>query len=285
MAQDDTTKVKVLDKNVVSVVEDGNGTRVKVGEKSGVEVITDDWGDTTKVRIGSRTFKVIDDWDGTHIRVERDWDRKKWTGHFNAHWAGIEWGVNIFQDVDYSMYGGYEFMELHHGKSITFNLNLMEWAFRNDANNFALVTGAGFSFMDFAFDNPISIEVIDGRIEPFDLPDPGGVKKTKLNVSYLTVPLMLELKTPFRLNHTRVYLAGGVIGGLHLGSHTKYKYKRDKYKDKSNFKVNQLKYDITGRLGIGDFCIFANYSMTPLFRNNKGPELHPLTIGVSFPNI
>jgi hypothetical protein len=284
MAQDDSTKIKVFDKNIVTVVDDGKGTQVKVGNDNGIEVVTDDWGDTTKVRIGSRTFKVVDDYNGTHIRVEREPRDKKWTGHFNAHWAGLEWGVNILQKTDYSLYDSDQFMDLNHGKSITLNLNFAEWAFKNEANNFALVTGFGFSFMDFAFDNPITIEKYNGKIVPINI-NPNGLKKSKLNITYLTAPLILELKTPLRLDGKRVYLGAGIIGGLNIGSHTKYKYKQDKFKDKSNYYINQFKCDITGRIGFGDFCIFANYSMTPLFKENKGPEMYPLTVGFSFPNL
>ncbi len=88
------------------------------------------------------------------------------------------------------------------------------------------------------------------------------------------------------MGSSRLYLAGGVIGGLYLGSHTKYKYyNKDKEKSKGNYNINQWKYDITGRIGFGDFCVFANYSMTSLFRESRGPEIHPLLIGISFPNI
>ena len=69
-AQNDTTKVNVLKKNVVTVVENDDKVQVVVGD--GVEVITDDWGDTTHVRIGRRTFKVIEGHNGTSIRVEKD---------------------------------------------------------------------------------------------------------------------------------------------------------------------------------------------------------------------
>jgi hypothetical protein len=284
-AQTDSTKVKVLDHNIVTVNEDGRGTQVKVGEENGVEVVTDEWGDTTKIRIGSRTFKVSEDSKGTHIQFgkDRDRERHRWTGNFNSHWAGLEWGMNLFHTQDYGMYDGDTFMDLNLAKSITVNLNFAEWAFKNDANTFALVTGLGFSFMDFTFDNPVTVAKVDGKIQPIDL-NPAGLKKSKMNVSYLTAPLMLELKTPLRLNGSRVYLAGGVIGGLNLDSYTKVKYKGDKQKDKGGLNINQFKYEITGRIGFGDFCIFANYSMTPLFKENLGPELYPLTVGFSFPN-
>ncbi len=294
-AQTDTTEVKMLKKNVVTVVEDGKGTRVKVGNDKGVEVITDDWGDTTHVRIGRRTFRVIEGGNGTYVKVDKE-DRNdresRWTGSFNPHWAGLEFGMNFYHQTDYSLYSKIntvvprDFMELNNGKSITVNLNFAEFAFRNEANNFGLVTGLGFSFMDFTFDQPITIEKAggDGIIMPVEL-DPDGLKKTKLNMTFLTAPLMLELKTPLRMGHSKLYLAGGVIGGLNIGSHTKFKYKNDKQKEKSNFNLNTLKYDLTGRIGFGDFCVFVNYSMTPLFKADRGPELYPVTFGVSFPNI
>ncbi len=290
-AQTDTTKVGTKNKNVVTVIENGEKVSVKVGNDKGMEVITDDWGDTTHVRVGRRTFRVIEGGNGTHVRIDKEEREKNWTGSFNPHWAGLEFGINMFHQADYSLYHELstvpeDFMDLHHGKSITVNLNFAEWAFKNEANNFGLVTGLGFSFMDFTFDQPLTIEKEggDGIIMPVDL-NPDGLKKSKLNVSYLTAPLILEVKTPLRMGNSRLYLAGGVIGGLNIGSHTKFKYKGDKEKLRSNFNLNSFKYDLTGRIGFGDFCVFVNYGMTPLFKTNRGPELQPVTFGISFPNI
>ncbi|QGY44217.1 outer membrane beta-barrel protein [Maribellus comscasis] len=285
-AQRDTTEVKMLKKNVVTVVENEDGTKVKVGNDRGVEVITDDWGDTTHIRIGRRTFDVVDNWNGTHVNVSKEPREKHWSGSFNPHWAGIEVGMNMFYDTDYSLYGGDEFFDLIPGKSLTWNFNFAEWAFKNEKNNFGLVTGLGFSFSDYTFDRAITIEKEngDGMIVPVPL-DPDGLKKSKLTMSYLTAPLMFEIKTPLRMGGSRLYLAGGVIGGINIGSHTKYKYRKDKEKLRSNFNINTFKYELTGRIGFGDLCIFANYSMTPLFSDGKGPELYPLMIGISFPNI
>ena len=287
-AQPDTTKVEVMKKNVVTVVDGNNGTHVKVGNDKGVEVITDDWGDTTHIRIGRRTFKVIDGSSGTFVKMDKEPKDRNWTGSFNGHWAGIEVGMNMFHQTDYAMYNkAYgEFFELVPGKSLTWNLNFAEWAFKNEANNFALVTGLGFSFSDFTFDRSITIakQNGDGMIVPVPL-EADGLKKSKLSVTYLTAPLILEVKTPLRMGGSRLYIAGGVIGGLNIGAHTKYKYQKDKEKTRSNYNLNAFKYELTGRLGFGDFCLFANYSLSPLFKEGRGPELYPLMIGISFPNI
>lgn len=291
-AQTDTTKVEMGRKNVVTVIENVESTHVKVGNDKGIEVVTDDRGDTTHLRIGRRTFKVIEGNNGTYVKFGKEESDRKKTGNFNPHWAGLEFGMNMFHQTDYSLYNtpGNEapndFMELHYGKSITVNLNIAEWAFTNEAQNFGVVTGLGFSFMDYTFDRPLTIgkREGDGLLMPVAL-EQEGLKKSKLNVSYLTAPLMLEIKTPLRMGNSRLYLAGGVIGGVNIGSHTKYKYKNDKEKSRSNFNLNQIKYDITGRIGFGDFCIFMNYGMTPLFKDDRGPELYPVTFGITFPNI
>ena len=287
MAQKDTSEVKVMKRNVVTVVEGDEKIQVKIGDKKGVEVITDEWGDTTHIRIGRRTFDVVEGWNGTHVKMSKEPKEKKWTGNFNPHWAGLEVGMNLFHQTDYSLYGGDEFFSLIPGKSLSWNINFMEWAFKNERNNFGLVTGLGFRFSDYRFDNQITIakEEGSGIIIPVSLTEVDNFNKSKLTISYLTAPLMFEVKTPLRMGSSRLYLAGGVIGSLHLGSHTKYKYNGNKEKSRSNFNINQFSWDITGKIGFGDFCVFANYSMMPLFQDGKGPELYPLMIGISFPNI
>ncbi len=299
IAQTDTTAVKVLKKNVVTVVDDNDKVHVKLGEDRGIEVITDDWGDTTHVRIGRRTFKVIDGNNGTYVKVVKESNWQRWSGKFNPHWAGLEVGVNAITNSDYSLYeqsvqNEYgDFMDLNPGKSLTWNLNFAEFAFTNEKKNFGVVTGLGLSFNDYAFDNSSLTIVKDNQsdlIIPDWIADSDGdgntVKKSKLHVNYLTAPLMIEIKTPLRMGSSRLYLAGGVIGSLYLGSHTKYKYEDgDKEKSKTGYNINPFKYELTGRIGFGDFCVFTNYSMTSLFKDGNGPEVHPLLIGISFPNI
>jgi hypothetical protein len=287
-AQKDTSRVKILEKNVVSVVEDSVATKVKVGN-GGIQIVANHAGDTVSIRIGNRTFDVIERDGATEITTskkpkERNWDERI----FNGHWAGLEMGINTFHTQDYSLYPSQygEFFDLNYGKSLTVNLNLAEFAFSNDRKTFGLLSGIGFSFMDFRFDQPITVgkEPVTGKIIPVPLET--DIKKSKLHVTYLTAPLILEIATPLKLNHKRLTIAGGVIGGINIGAHTKIKYD-DNSKDKArgNFNLNPFKYELTGRLGLGEFCFFANYSMTPLFKNGKGPELYPLVVGISFPNV
>lgn len=45
------------------------------------------------------------------------------------------------------------------------------------------------------------------------------------------------------------------------------------------------RFDLTARVNFGDLGLFVNYSLTPLFKDGKGPELYPMMVGISFPNI
>ncbi len=295
----DTTKVKVGKKNVVTVVDGDDQVHVVVGNKDegrGVEVITDDWGDTTHVRVGRRTFKVIEGNNGTYVKYEKEDKSNKWrSGRFNPHWAGLEVGMNMFYNSDYSIYQGTEYeefgdvFELRSGKSLSWNINFLEFAFKNKQKTFGLVTGMGISFNDYAFDLPVTIEKEDGygMIIPVSvLAENRSVRKSKLHVCYLTAPLMFELKTPLRMGSSRLSLSAGAVGSLYLGSHTKFRYwDGAKVKQKGRYHINQWKYDLTGRIHFGDFTVFANYSMTSLFKGGLGPDIHPLLIGIQFPNI
>lgn len=292
--KEDSTKtvVKVGDKDVVTVTEEGTGTVVKVGE-DGVIVVDDSYGgDTVKIRIGNRNIKIVDNGNGTSVRTSREpSEKKKVHRKFDGHWGGFEMGINTFHTTDYSLYEGtefqgYDFFDLNHGKSLTVNINIAETAFSNERKTIGVVTGLGFSFMDFRFDQA-NRTIAKGPQSPYILEPVMFEKeadKSKFNVVYLTAPLMLEIATPLKLDAHRLTLGAGVIGGLNIGSHTKVKNGSSKDKERGSFNLNPLKYDLTGRIGFGDFCLFANYGMTPLFKTGKGPELVPLTIGISFTN-
>ncbi len=93
---------------------------------------------------------------------------------------------------------------------------------------------------------------------------------------------MLECQIPVNDNEGRLYISGGLIGGVKIGSHTKVKHGDTKDKDRSGFYINSFKYEATARIGYKGIALFANYSLNPLFEDGKGPKLTPFTVGISF---
>jgi len=237
--------------------------------------------DTTIVRIGKKDVKVIDNEDGTEVRWGKDKHKKDKSGKFNGHWEGVELGFNGFDKPDYSLYNGNEFMELNQGKSMEFNLNFYELNIGLVKSYVGLVSGMGLSFNSYRFDKPYTLFKGSQMTEAVPL-DYDNLSKTKLAVSYLNVPLLLEFQVPVNQNEGRLFINAGLVGGVKIGSHTKVKYGDTKDKDRSGFNLNQFKYAATARVGYKDVSLFATYSLTPLFQAGKGPELTPFTIGISF---
>lgn len=239
--------------------------------------------DTSIVRIGKKDVKVIDHKSGTEIIWGKDKHHRHDPDRFDGHWEGIEFGFNGFDKEDYSMYNSADkdFMSLNQGKSIEFNLNFYELNIGLAKNYVGLVSGMGFSFNNYRFDNDYTIAKGATRTEPVVL-NPNNLSKTKLAVSYLNVPVLLEFQIPVNHNEGRLFINGGIIGGVKIGSHTKVKYGDKKDKDRSGFNLNSFNYAATARIGYKDISLFAKYSLTPLFQTGKGPELTPFTIGISF---
>ncbi len=287
--QTDSVSVKALGKNVVSVVDGKGGTRVVVGDTLGIEVITNQRGDTTSVRIGRRNVEIVEEGGNTRIEMSRELkERKPPKSRFNGLWGGFEMGINTLHTTNYDLYSGTghgSFFEIDHPKSLTVNINFAEYSFSNERNTLGLVTGLGISLMDYRFSQPITLKKANnnGYLIPVALAEDGFVK-SKLNIAYLTAPMMLQIATPLKYKHHRLTLGGGVIGGINIGSHTKIKSSIGKSKERRNFNVHPVKYDLTARVGLGEVSLFVNYSMTPIFTEDKGPLIRPLTAGITLFN-
>lgn len=237
--------------------------------------------DTTIVRLGKKDVKVIENEDGTEIHWGKDKHKKDKSGKFNGHWEGIEFGFNAFDKPDYSQYTEKDFMSLNQGKSMEFDLNFYELNIGLAKSYVGLVSGMGLSFNSYRFQNPYTLVREMDRTEPVLLTY-DNLEKTKLAVSYLTVPVLLEFQIPVNQNEGRLFVNAGIIGGVKIGSHTKVKHGNVKDKDRNGFNLNPFKYSATARIGYKDVSLFANYSLTPLFETGKGPGLTPFTIGISF---
>jgi len=242
--------------------------------------------DTTKIRMGKKEIIIIGSGDNTDVDV-RKMERKeeKERDQFDGHWAGLDLGINGFADENYSMYNSLEFMELNQPKSLEVNLNFAEFniGLQKNKNNIGLVTGMGISYNNYKFDNPYTIRKVNGIIEPLALSSE-GYEKSKLTVAWLTVPLMLEFQIPVNDRSNNLFVAGGIVGGLNIGSHTKVKWDDKKEKERGGFSINPFKYAAICRVGLNDISLFATYNLTPLFKNGKGPELTPFSVGISFIN-
>lgn len=288
--ENDTTTIteETEDSPVVIVSDDEEGVGVSMDE-----VVKEGKRDTTKIKLGDKNINIIEDDEGTNVQIrdaekkddeEKEARKKK---KFKGHWTGFEIGLNNFFDSDFSMSRPPEenWMDLNTGRSWNVNLNIHQTSFGLIGNRFGLVTGLGFECNNYQFDGDNSIEEVGGVIQELDLTD-YSLNRSKLTTTYLNIPLLLEVQIGGEKRSKRMYISGGVIGGLKIGSHTKYVYReegrKEKLKNRDDFNINPLRYGLTVRAGFHQAKIYAVYYPVSFFEKDKGPELYPFNIGLSF---
>ncbi len=275
-----------IEENAPDIVnDDEQGVSINMDE-----VVKEEKRDTTKIKIGDRDISIVEDEDGnTSVNIkESDGENgeepkgKK----FKGHWSGLELGLNNFLDNDFSMSRTSEnqFMDLNTGRSWNVNLNFQQVSLGIIGNRFGLVSGLGIEFNNYQFDGNNSIMEEAGVIVSKEFPTI-SLTKSKLTATYLNVPLLLELQIGGEKRSKRVYISGGIIGSLKLGSHTKVVYledgKKKREKDQDDYNINPLRYGLTARIGYKNLEVYSYYYPTPFFEKNKGPELYPFSVGLS----
>ncbi len=120
------------------------------------------------------------------------------------------------------------------------------------------------------------------------VPDNISYKKSKLNLVYADIPIELHFNSGKDGEPGFNFTIGAKIGML-LDAHTKYKGTnmttssgQVKTKERPVSNLEKIRYGITARVGYGKFYLFGFYSITPLFKKNNGPDMYPISVGLSF---
>jgi hypothetical protein len=258
------------------------------------QVIKEQKGDTTYITLGKKRIKIYEENGETSVKIdekgkkekqdfENKWPEKKWK-RFKGHWAGLEAGFNNYVNNDFSFQrsGEDQFMDIKAGRSWNFNVNFAQYSLGIGTDRFGITTGAGIEWNNYHFSDTNTIMKDNGYI--ISKPTPENTKKNRFQTTYLTIPLLLEFQFPNYIRKNRAYLSVGGIMGIKLFSNTKVKYieggYKQKEKDKSDYYLNSLRFGLTARLGYRDCALFMNYYLTPLFIEDHGPELHPISAGI-----
>ncbi len=115
----------------------------------------------------------------------------------------------------------------------------------------------------------------------------------KLTLTYIDIPLELRFKKETKKGKTIKFAVGGKAGYL-LSSHTKYRGTKFegsvsdpdlgtadvKYKTYKIKNLEVLRYGVTARIGLGMYNIFGYYSLSKLFKKDKGLDMYPISVGI-----
>jgi len=251
-------------------------------------------GDTTKIRLGEKNIQIFEEDNKTKVEIFDDDEEENINDStcedkeikFKGHWAGFEIGLNNLLDNSHSLSRtpSESFFELNSSRSTNVNINFMQYSLGFGSDRIGLVSGMGIEFCNYFFSNDNSIAKNNGYIISID--SINNLIKSKLTTSYLRIPLILELQLFGGERSKRFYISAGVVGAMKLGSHTKVVIREEggkqKSKDNDDFYLNPFRWGLTSRIGFKGINLYADYYFTPLFQENKGPELYPFSAGFSF---
>lgn len=173
-----------------------------------------------------------------------------------------------------------------------------QYPIRFGRSKFSFNPGVGLSMERWKFTNgAMLIDTLgttgNNLIEQYNLLSPTRVygqlaKKSMLVTNYLEVPLEFRFDTKPEDIARSFNVAIGARFGMRLNSFTKVKYKEDgetvKVKDKRSLGLNDFRYGVYTRVGIGGFSWFAFYNLSEMFETGKGPhgrDINSLTVGIS----
>jgi len=212
--------------------------------------------------------------DGASYSFIFSWKKKK---YLNPHWTGF--GMSFMNFAGKNIPNS----NLIASKSYAFSLNLFEYSIPIKNSNWIFVTGGGFDWFRYHFDDNVALTKVDGVTQLEPAPDGINYKSSKLLSYYITIPLLLEYQLPVR--NKNIYISGGAVGFIKYYSKSQVKYydtEGHKRIDDKGRDLNLRPIDLKLRLqiGFGDFSAFAYYSPFSMFEKDKGPDLKTYNIGL-----
>ena len=250
---------------------------IKNSDTTKVKVL-DEWDELENMNSETNYFDEDNNYKWEYSLETDDWENIK-EGKFSGLWSGFEMGVNNFVNPNGSMKLSKEnsYLNINNSRSYEFSLNVYDFSLSIFDKYIGLTSGVGITMNNYRFENNTTlINSLDSLSYSTDTIY--NYQKNKLTAFYLKIPLLLEFNIP--VNHNRLSIAAGVIGGIKFASYTKQVYNGFKEVKGKDFHTNLFKYELTARVGYGNVNLFANYALSTLFNKNEGPELYPVSMGI-----
>jgi hypothetical protein len=246
----------------LSVCIAGAGKCAAADVEKAAEIIAD-----STVSASEGTSRVI--FDGSPYNFVFSWKKKA----SDSHWTGIGFAFSDLRG------GGSVDLDLTHSYSVVFNVGDYTLPL---APNWLMATGLGFDWSRYRLRGNQALQSVDGRTV-FAVDQHGReYTKSRLLAYYATVPLLLEYQTKIS-GRRDFFLYAGVEGLVKLYSKSQAEVKTTKGVEKLNYKdlnLLPLNFRLMARCGFDDFSIFGYYQPLSMFKDGRGPDIHPLGIGL-----
>lgn len=166
---------------------------------------------------------------------------------------------------------------------------MMDKVFKSN-KHLSVAFGLGVSASNMYFKNyKVDIIATSSKIPFTNLDSSNRFKKYKLTTAFLEVPVELRFTKDPENGSKSIKGAIGVKVGTLLNVHTKGKTLQNKdggtinsYVEKQSDKhfFNSTRLSVTGRIGYGNYSLFASYQINNLLKDGVGPDIKPLQVGI-----
>ena len=198
---------------------------------------------------------------------------------------------NFLLQLGYTMWSGQPDSIKTKGLSRTFNMYLMlDFPFKTNPK-WSVALGPGIATDNIFFDEMnVDIKGLSENLVFSDVSDSLHFKKYKLATAYLEAPVELRFRSNPDDDRKSFKVAIGAKIGTLVNAHVKGKELLNSadntvndyiLKENSKRYFNKTRLSVMGRIGYGNFTLFASYAITPVFREGVGPTVRPLTFGLS----
>lgn len=185
-------------------------------------------------------------------------------------------GIAIYTDIWQGLPEGVDSRTINQGVSYFLMYN-----HRFAESNFSGALGVGMGHHNLYSNSILGIDSTGRSVfSPIVNTD---YKKSKISLAYIDFPVELRFKSK-----KKFVMAVGFKAGLNVDSHTKYKgdnfaglQEPVKIKSKNLDNIETWRYGITGLIGYKWINVVFYYSLSKVFEEDRGPEIYPISVGIS----
>jgi hypothetical protein len=161
-------------------------------------------------------------------------------------------------------------------------INFIEHSYPIYRNRLALVTGFGINWRTYNILGNKHLVDHDGNTTLDDAPMGLSYSISRLKVTHLTMPLLIEWQPGWIRNS---FISAGVEAGIKTYSSYRVKYVNASGDDVDKIEshglnTNPLSLDVMAKVGIDNISIFAKYGLIGVFTADTKYDVRPVSIGI-----
>ena len=216
----------------------------------------------------------------TQLGFDFPFAKRKRSSNFSGHFTGVGFGALYTTDnlTNFNDAGG---MNVAFSNEITFNP--IGYSLPIIKGYFGMVTGLGMTWRNLHLGNNSHLVNNNGITLVEAAPEGITYNYSRLRMFDLNLPIYLEIHP---LGKSEFYIMGGVLFGINTFTSYKVKYKNDNDKKISvvegkDYNVNPFSVNYLVQMGWNDLGVYAKYTPTSLFKNDKGPDVQTFSVGLT----